>query len=85
MGTLVAFAIISLAVPVLRRTQPDLKRAFRVPMAGILGPVSALICVVLMLNLAVETWLAFCIWLAIGLVVYFGYSRRRAKVENLYD
>ncbi|GGJ84989.1 amino acid permease [Pseudomonas matsuisoli] len=85
MGTLVAFAIISLAVPVLRRTQPELKRAFRVPMAHILGPVSALICVVLMLNLAVETWLAFGIWLAIGLVVYFGYSRRHAKVENLYD
>lgn len=85
MGTLLAFTIISLAIPVLRRTQPGLPRAFKVPMPMILGPVSMIICIVLMLNLAVETWIAFGIWLAIGLVVYFGYSRRHAKLENLTD
>jgi APA family basic amino acid/polyamine antiporter len=85
MGTLLAFTIISLAVPVLRRTQPNLARAFRVPMAWVLGPLSMIICIVLMLNLALETWVAFGIWLGAGLVVYFGYSRRHAKVENLHD
>lgn len=85
MGTLLAFTIISLAIPVLRRTQPGLPRAFKVPMPMILGPVSMIICIILMLNLAVETWVAFGIWLAIGLIVYFGYSRRHAKLENLTD
>ncbi|WP_462383717.1 amino acid permease [Pseudomonas sp. Marseille-QA0892] len=85
MGTLLAFTIISLAIPVLRRTQPGLPRAFKVPMPMILGPVSMIICIILMLNLAIETWVAFGIWLVIGLAVYFGYSRRHAKLENLTD
>lgn len=83
MGTLVAFTIISLSVPVLRRTQPDLKRAFKVPMPWILGPLSVVICLILMFNLALETWIAFGIWLVLGLILYFAYSRRHAKQENL--
>ncbi|WP_027348916.1 amino acid permease [Halotalea alkalilenta] len=84
MGTLLAFTIISLSVPVLRRTRPDLKRAFKVPAPWVLGPLSVVICLILMFNLALETWIAFMIWLAIGLVFYFGYSRRHAKLENLH-
>lgn len=84
MGTLLAFTIISLSVPILRRTRPDLQRAFRVPLPWVLGPLSVVICLILMLNLAFETWFAFLIWLLVGLACYFGYSRHHARHENLY-
>ncbi|MGQ4828417.1 amino acid permease C-terminal domain-containing protein, partial [Enterococcus faecalis] len=67
-------------VIVLRRTRPDLKRGFRVPWSPVLPVLSALICTYLMLNLSVETWLRFLIWLAIGFAIYFAYSRRHARV-----
>ena len=79
-GTLSAFVLVSVGVIVLRRTRPDLKRSFRVPWSPVLPVISALICLYLMLNLSVETWLRFVIWLAIGFAIYFAYSRRHAKI-----
>jgi basic amino acid/polyamine antiporter, APA family len=79
-GTLFAFILVSLGVIVLRRTRPDLHRAFRVPLVPVIPILAALVCFYLMLNLAVETWLRFFIWMAIGLVVYFGYGRSHSKV-----
>ncbi|WP_036325453.1 APC family permease, partial [Microbacterium sp. B19] len=79
-GTLSAFVLVSVGVIVLRRTRPDLKRGFRVPWSPVLPILSALICTYLMLNLSVETWLRFLIWLAIGFAIYFAYSRRHARV-----
>ncbi len=86
-GTLSAFVLVSVGVVVLRRTRPDLKRGFRVPGNPVLPLLSALICVYLMLNLTVETWLRFLIWLVIGFVVYFAYSRghsRLGKDDGMY-
>lgn len=86
-GTLSAFVLVSVGVIVLRRTRPDLKRGFRVPLNPWLPGISALICLYLMLNLTVETWLRFLIWLVIGFVVYFVYSRghsRLGKDDGLY-
>jgi APA family basic amino acid/polyamine antiporter len=79
-GTLSAFVLVSVGVIVLRRTRPDLKRGFRVPLNPWLPGLSALICTYLMLNLSIETWLRFLIWLAIGFAIYFAYSRRHAKI-----
>jgi APA family basic amino acid/polyamine antiporter len=79
-GTLSAFALVSLAVPVLRRTRPDLPRAFRVPLSPALPVVSALVCAYLMLNLSVETWLRFLVWMVLGFVLYFAYGYRRSRV-----
>ena len=79
-GTLSAFVLVSIGVIVLRRTRPDLARGFRVPLNPVLPILSALICTYLMLNLSVETWLRFLIWLALGFAVYFAYSRRHARV-----
>lgn len=80
MGTLTAFIIIAIAIPVLRRTQPARKRAFKVPFSPIVPALCVIVCVALIANLDHITWLAFAIWLVIGLVVYFGYSRRHAKI-----
>lgn len=79
-GTLTAFALVSLAVPVLRRTRPDLPRAFKVPFSPVLPVVAAVICVYLALNLSLETWLRFLIWMALGFAIYFLYGRRHSRV-----
>ncbi|GII54532.1 amino acid permease [Planotetraspora thailandica] len=79
-GTLFAFVVVSIAVVVLRRTRPDLPRAFRTPWVPVVPVLSVLACAYLMLNLPVETWLRFAIWMLIGAGVYFGYGRRRSRV-----
>ncbi|PPF31269.1 amino acid permease [Rathayibacter tritici] len=79
-GTLSAFVLVSVGVVVLRRKRPDLKRGFRVPLNPWLPLLSALICAYLMLNLSIETWLRFLIWLAVGFGIYFTYSRSHAKI-----
>ncbi len=79
-GTLSAFVLVSVGVIVLRRTRPDLKRGFRVPWNPWLPALSALICTYLMLNLSIETWLRFLIWLVLGFAIYFAYSRRHSRL-----
>jgi APA family basic amino acid/polyamine antiporter len=81
-GTLSAFALVSLAVPVLRRKRPDLKRAFTVPLSPVLPILAALISLYLMLNLSVETWLRFLVWMLIGFGIYFGYGVRNSRMAK---
>src|SRR5690606_24060009 len=73
-GTLFAFVIVAVSVVILRRTRPDLHRAFRTPWVPFLPILSVCASLWLMLNLPTETWLRFGIWMAIGIVVYFAYS-----------
>jgi APA family basic amino acid/polyamine antiporter len=80
-GTLFAFLVVSIAVVVLRRTRPRMKRPFRTPSVPLLPVVSALCCVGLMTNLAMETWLRFLVWLVVGLVIYGFYGRKHSKLE----
>jgi basic amino acid/polyamine antiporter, APA family len=79
-GTLFAFVLVSIAVPVLRRTRPDLPRAFRVPLSPVVPVLSALACFYLMLNLEVETWLRFLAWMVLGLLVYAVYGYRHSRL-----
>jgi APA family basic amino acid/polyamine antiporter len=79
-GTLFAFLVVSIAVVVLRRTKPKLRRPFRTPQVPLLPITSAVLCVALMCNLAVETWLRFLVWLIIGLGVYWFYGRKHATL-----
>ncbi|NNH75887.1 amino acid permease [Nocardia uniformis] len=80
-GTLVSFGLVNIGVLVLRRTKPDLPRTFRtlVPLVPLLG---VGMCAWLLLRLPGVTWLAFGLWSAFGLVVYFGYGRRRSALER---
>jgi basic amino acid/polyamine antiporter, APA family len=82
-GTLFAFMLVSLAVLVLRRTQPDRPRGFRVPLVPVLPVLSVLSCLILMAGLTVENWIRFIVWLAVGLVIYFLYSRRRSVLSRV--
>ena len=74
-GTLFAFMLVSIGVIILRRTRPDLPRGFRVPMVPLIPILAVLACIWLMVNLSVSTWLRFIVWMVLGLIVYFGYSR----------
>ncbi|AQX80590.1 amino acid permease [Plantibacter flavus] len=79
-GTLSAFVLVSIAVIVLRKKYPKLPRAFRVPWSPFLPILSAVLCVWLMLNLTTLTWVRFLVWLALGFIIYFAYSRRHSIV-----
>jgi len=78
-GTLFAFVLVSLGVIILRRTQPDRPRVFRVPFVPWFPLISILLCGGLMTGLTVITWVRFIIWLAIGLFIYLVYSRHRSE------
>ncbi|ODA41682.1 amino acid permease [Desulfosporosinus sp. BG] len=73
-GTLSAFVFVSIGVIVLRTTQPDLHRSFRVPWVPLVPILAALFCLVLMIQLPLITWVRFIVWLVIGLIIYFSYG-----------
>jgi basic amino acid/polyamine antiporter, APA family len=81
-GTLFAFVLVSAGVIVLRRTRPDLERGFRTPGVPLLPIASIVACVWLMLNLTGLTWIRFAIWMAIGVLIYFAYSRRHSVLAQ---
>ena len=81
-GTLTAFIMVSIAVVVLRRKRPELPRAFKVPLVPVLPIVSALICFYLTLNLSLETWVRFIVWMAIGFAVYAAYGYHKARLAT---
>lgn len=83
-GTLSAFVMVSLALPVLRRIRPDLQQvhSFRVPWVPWLPWLSAALCLYLMLNLTTLTWLRFGVWLVLGVVVYLAYGARHSRLRG---
>jgi APA family basic amino acid/polyamine antiporter len=79
-GTLFAFAAVSIAVMALRKSDPSRTRPFRTPAVGIVAPISIAGCIYLFFSLDVKSQVLFAGWAAIGLVVYFLYSRSRSYV-----
>ncbi|MFZ6046718.1 amino acid permease [Pseudomonas sp. CR3202] len=80
-GTLAAFCLIAVAVMVLRKSRPDLPRAFRCPAVPVVPLLAIGFCLTLMTFLQAATWIAFGAWLVIGLVVYFAYARKRSLLN----
>jgi basic amino acid/polyamine antiporter, APA family len=81
-GTLFAFAIVAAAVLILRRRSPHLHRPFRVPFVPFVPLAGIAICLILMLALPSTTWVRFAGWMALGLLIYFAYGRRRSRLGN---
>ncbi|KAK1183490.1 amino acid permease [Streptomyces sp. NBS 14/10] len=81
-GTLFAFALVNIAVIVLRRTRPTMERTFRVPLAPLFPLVGLGLCLWMMASLDRVTWMVFGVWMAVGLVLYFAYGMRRSRLAT---
>ncbi len=80
-GTLLAFVIVCAGILVLRKTRPELPRPFRTPWSPVVPILGILSCGYLMYGLPLDTWLRLIIWMAIGFVIYFGYSKNHSLVQ----
>jgi APA family basic amino acid/polyamine antiporter len=81
-GTLLAFVIVCFGVLILRKRRPNIPRPFRTPLVPIVPLLGILICGYMMWSLPRDTWIRLIVWMAIGFVIYFGYSRSHSKVGS---
>jgi len=84
-GTLFAFALVSLGVLVLRIIRPQLHRSFKAPAIWITAPAGIITSVLLMFGLPADTWIRLAVWLAVGLGIYFAYGARHSRIAQVAD
>jgi APA family basic amino acid/polyamine antiporter len=80
-GTLFAFLLVNLGVIILRRTQPDMERPFRVPFVPVFPIIGIGLIIYLMTKLPWDTWVRFVVWLVIGLAIYYWYGRHHSRLQ----
>ena len=80
-GTLLAFLMVCVGILILRKTDPDAKRPFKVPLVPLIPILGIITCVVMMVFLPWETWLRLAVWLIIGLAIYFWYGKKNSKLS----
>jgi len=81
-GTLFAFAVVSIGTLALRIIEPDLLRPFRAPAIWLVAPAGAATSIFLMLGLPSDTWIRFAAWLLVGLAIYLGYGARHSRLRG---
>jgi basic amino acid/polyamine antiporter, APA family len=81
-GTLFAFILVCVSVIVLRKTNPDMKREFKTPLVPFVPILGILVCLAMIYGLGWTNWLRLAGWLAIGLVIYFGYGKHNSVLNN---
>jgi basic amino acid/polyamine antiporter, APA family len=81
-GTLLAFVIVCAGIIALRYKSPNLARPFRTPFVPLVPILGILICGYMMFSLPSATWERLIVWMAIGLVIYFAYSRSHSKLAR---
>ncbi|MGA3210456.1 MAG: amino acid permease [Terriglobales bacterium] len=81
-GTLLAFVIVCMAVMILRRTNPDQARPFRAPWVPLLPILGILTNLLMMCQLGWLNWARLILWLGVGMIIYFGYSRKHSRVQQ---
>jgi APA family basic amino acid/polyamine antiporter len=81
-GTLMAFALVCASVLMLRITRPEVPRPFHCPLVWIVAPLGAIVNVLMMLFLPLDTWIRLAVWLALGLVFYFAYGARHSTLNQ---
>ena len=81
-GTLFAFVLVCVAVIVLRKTNPELKREFRTPWVPFIPILGIIACLLMMVGLGWTNWLRLFAWMAIGVLIYFVYSKKNSKLNH---
>lgn len=81
-GTLLAFLMVCVGILILRKTNPDAKRPFKVPLVPLIPILGILTCVAMMVFLPWETWLRLAVWLIIGLAIYYAYGKKNSKLRK---
>ena len=81
-GTLFAFALVSIGVLVLRVKEPERPRPFRVPLVWVVAPLGALACAFVMYGLPKQAWERFGIWLVVGILFYFAYGFSNSRLRK---
>ena len=81
-GTLFAFVLVCIGIIIMRKTNPELPRAFKTPLVPVLPILGALICLLMIAGLGIDNWLRLIVWLAIGFIIYFGYSVKHSKARK---
>ena len=84
-GTLFAFVLVSAGVWLLRKKEPEIKRPFRTPAVGFVSTMGVLVCTGMIVALDRQTLTVAFVWMVIGLIIYFAYSRKRSKLRNFAD
>jgi APA family basic amino acid/polyamine antiporter len=84
-GTLFAFVLVSIGVWVLRVKSPELERPFKTPLVPIVSSLGVIVCTSMILVLDSTTLKVAFGWMALGLIVYFLYSKKRSKLQNPSD
>ncbi|MGI8582439.1 MAG: amino acid permease [Chitinophagaceae bacterium] len=81
-GTLFAFMLVCIAVIILRKTDPDMPRAFKTPLVPLVPILGVLVCGAMIVGLGWTNWLRLGAWLLIGIVIYFAYSKRNSLLQK---
>jgi APA family basic amino acid/polyamine antiporter len=79
-GTLFAFILVCIGVWIIRRRRPDLERGFRVPALPLVSSAGVVVCGAMIYGLGWTNWLRLFVWLAVGLLLYFGYARKHSRL-----
>ena len=81
-GTLFAFILVCAAVIILRKTNPELPRQFKTPLVPLVPILGIIVCAAMIFGLGWTNWLRLGVWLAIGFVIYFGYSKKKSHLKD---
>lgn len=81
-GTLFAFILVCISVIVLRKTEPDMKREFKTPLVPLVPILGICVCLAMIYGLGWTNWLRLGVWLVIGLIIYFLYSRKHSVLQK---
>lgn len=81
-GTLFAFTLVCVGILVLRKTDPHIERPFRTPLVPFVPIAGIIVCLIMMVSLPGESWERLAIWLGLGLIIYFVYSKKHSKLNN---
>jgi APA family basic amino acid/polyamine antiporter len=80
-GTLFAFALVSIGIIIMRKSDPDAPRPFRTPLVPLVPILAVLVCGSMIAGLGWGNWMRLAVWLAIGMVIYFTYGVRNSRVQ----